>query len=169
MTAARANEKTTLLQLLVMLEQAADQWFKRSATIASILLAVVSVGLTVTYVVLICSLCTYFREQMRQEITRLTFLFATFVLAYEMRFVYQIGLTYGIYSKLVENMIARWAIILFLPLLWDVVSIVSILYLHFASFKNCPSSNEGGTHNGTQQSAVQTIDTGTIDDSILET
>ena len=102
---------------------------------ASSLLAVVSTGLTVSYIILIFSLCTYFRESMKQEIVRLTFLFATFVFAYVLRFVYQIGLGDKTYVNLVPDMYHRWLILLFLPFIWDIISIVSIFVLHYKSFR----------------------------------
>ena len=68
---------------------------------------------------------------MKQEILRLTLLFATFVFAYILRFAYQLGLETDIYLNGVQHMTTRWAIIMFLPCSWDLTSIVSILILHF--------------------------------------
>lgn len=102
---------------------------------ASSLLAVVSTGLIVSYIILIASLCTYFREQMRQEIVRLTALFATFIFAYVLRFLYQIGIGDQFYVEVVNQMFYRWIIIIFLPFIWDIISILSIYILHYKSFK----------------------------------
>jgi len=121
--------------LVMSFEKATLQWFHNSAIMASVLLALVSVGLTVSYVVLIHSLCTYFREQMKQEITRLTLLFATFVLAYVLRFIYQIGLSLKVYYHVVPDLVSRWFIMLMLPLVWDLTTIISILILHCKSFR----------------------------------
>ena len=81
---------------------------------------------------------------MRKEIIRLTFLFATFVLAYCLRFLYQIGLMLDLYSSIIKDEIVRWKLIFFLPLLWDISSIISILVLHYQSFRqNCPQEVKG--------------------------
>lgn len=58
----------------------------------------VSLGLITTYAVLIYNMCKYFREQMRTEIKRLTILFASFIMAYVLRIIFQIGLGGDFYS-----------------------------------------------------------------------
>lgn len=95
----------------------------------------VSIGLTFSYFVLIYSLCTYFRQEMHEQIVRLSGLFATFVLAYILRFFYQLGRGTEIYIHMIPSLFARWTIILGLPLIWDISSIISILILHYKSFR----------------------------------
>ena len=113
------------------LTEASDAYFGRQARFSCAFLGIVSSGLIVSYVLLICAMCKYFREQMQQEIVRLTCLFATFVLAYFLRFIYEIGLMYGVYEQWFPDETVRWKLVLFLPLVWDVTSILSILVLHF--------------------------------------
>ena len=108
-----------------------DHWFNRSAKVSCILLVIVSNGLIVSFVVLICQMCSYFREQMRKEIRRLTLLFATFVLSYVLRFIYQLGVMFSEFAVLIPDCIIRWKIIMFLPFVWDIMSIISILILHY--------------------------------------
>ena len=110
-------------------------WFDRSAIVSTVLLAILSIGLVVSFVVLISQMRSYFREQMRKEITRLTFLFATFVFSYLLRLIYQIGLMCTLYAGWIPDEITRWQILMFLPIIWDVASIISILILHYQSFR----------------------------------
>ena len=86
----------------------------------------------------------YFKEQMRNEMRRLTVLFASFVLAYFLRSLYQVGLMFNFYKELINSLVKRWFIIDVLPLIWDLASIVSILILHYTSFSDTSSSNSNG-------------------------
>ena len=64
------------------------QWHNNSAAMAASLLITCSVGLVTAYIVLIYNMRKYFKEQMRNEMRRLTVLFASFVLAYFLRSLY---------------------------------------------------------------------------------
>jgi hypothetical protein len=55
-------ENETFQQMFKTLDDSFNQWYEVSSLMASSLLAVVSTGLTVSYIILIFSLCTYFRE-----------------------------------------------------------------------------------------------------------
>jgi len=82
----------------------------------------------------------YFKLQMRNEMRRLTVLFATFVLAYVLRSFYQIGLAMSLYRQLVISLVNRWYLVDTMPLVWDLASILSILILHLISFKTASSN-----------------------------
>ena len=75
---------------------------------------------------------------MRIEKRRLTILFATFVVAYFLRFIYQLILGHRIYREWVQTLWVRWFIINILPLVWDITSILSILIMHYMSFREKP-------------------------------
>ena len=102
---------------------------------ASTLLFFVSAGLITAYVVLVYNMSKYFKEQMKNEICKLTVLFATFVMAYFLRLFYQIGLGHTFYKEIISDMVCRWWFINILPLIWDITSILSILILHWMSFR----------------------------------
>ena len=80
-------------------------------------------------------MCKYFREQMRAEINRLSVLFASFILAYVLRVIFQIGLGSGFYAKHIPDMVTRWYLLNALPIIWDISSFLSILILHNMSFR----------------------------------
>ena len=101
---------------------------------ACILLTICSIGLITAYVVLIYNMRKYFADQMKNEMCRLTFLFATFVLAYLFRSLYQIGLMTNVFRKMINKLTFRYQLIYTLPIIWDLASIVSILFLHYFSF-----------------------------------
>ena len=122
------------------------------------LLSICSLGLTVSYLVLIISLCKHFKKQMKQEIMRLTLLFASFVIAYQLRFIYQLGLGSDYYKNLVVSMVTRWHIILILPLFWDITSILAILVLHFKSFRRKNQKIPKAGHFN-EQSGMPTLET----------
>ena len=67
---------------------------------------------------------------------RLTLLFATFVFAYILRMIYQLGLGTDFYVNIINRMVIRWGLIMALPLLWDITSLISIFILHFKSFRS---------------------------------
>ena len=102
---------------------------------SSTLLLVVSIGLIVSYLVLIHTICKYFKSSLQLEMKRLTILFASFIFAYVVRFFYQLGLGRHFYSKVINHMTTRWYLANVAPVIWDIVSIVSILILHFVSFR----------------------------------
>ena len=138
--------------LIISLTKASNTYFGRQARFSCALLGIVSSGLIVSYVLLICAMCKYFREQMQKEIVRLTCLFATFVFSYFLRFIYEIGLMCGVYEHWIPDEIVRWKLVLFLPLLWDLTSILSILVLHFQSFRDKIGRGAlGGHRNGFEQ------------------
>ena len=114
-----------------------NEWTNEQQVMSSVLLAILSTCLITSYVILIYNLCTYFRQQMGQEMVRLTILFATFTLSYIFRFIYHLGIVSQghIYCTLIPSMITRWAIILILPTIWDLASILSIMVLHCKSFR----------------------------------
>ena len=114
---------------------------------AASLLITCSVGLITAYVVLIYNMRKYFKEQMRNEMRRLTVLFASFVLAYLLRSLYQIGLMTSFYKELINSLVWRWYLIDVLPLIWDLASIVSILILHYTSFSDTSNSNSNSSNN----------------------
>ena len=66
---------------------------------------------------------------------RLTILFATFIFAYVLRFFYQLALGQQIYSHVIKHMTTRWILANLAPIIWDILSIVSILILHLVSFR----------------------------------
>ena len=101
---------------------------------------------------------------MRQEITRLTFLFATFVIAYVLRFFYQMGLSDKTYVRMIPSMYHRWLIVIFLPFIWDIISIISIFILHYKSFKQ-PNEKLPKAGHYNENSDVPTIDTVTLPDN----
>ena len=111
---------------------------------AASLLFTCSVGLITAYIVLIYNMGKYFKEQMRNEMRRLTVLFASFVLAYFLRSLYQVGLMFNFYKELINSLVKRWFIIDVLPLIWDLASIVSILILHYTSFSDTSNSSSKG-------------------------
>ena len=120
------------------IESVIDQinlWYQTTQVMSSTLLAIVSIGLIVSYIVLVHSICKYFKNQMQHEMKRLTILFATFVVAYILRFFYQLGLGSKFYAHTVHNMTTRWYLANAAPIIWDIVSIVSILMLHYVSFR----------------------------------
>ena len=101
-------------------------------------MAILSTGLTITYAILIYIIKKYFNTQMRIEKRRLTILFATFVVAYFLRFLYTLILGHRYYREWVTYLWIRWFIINFLPLVWDITSILSILIMHYMSFRQKP-------------------------------
>ena len=123
------------MKLYRIIEHDAEQWHDNSTLYSTSLLLIVSVGLIFVYIVLIYNMRRYFRQEMKQEMRRLTVLFATFVFAYLLRSFYQIGLISYSYAHWVTEMAIRWYILNALPLIWDVLSILSILVLHRMSFR----------------------------------
>ena len=56
-----------------------------------VLLGVVSAGLLICYVILIYTLRVYFKEQMKVEQRRVSILYASFILSYNLRFAFQLS------------------------------------------------------------------------------
>ena len=73
-----------------MISQYLTQWHENSSIMAIVFLSVLSLGLTVAYVTLMCNMSKYYSNSMKQEKRRLTILFATFCFAYWLRLVYSI-------------------------------------------------------------------------------
>lgn len=145
--------------MVTLMESYINTWFDENTEIASSLLAILSTGLTLSYVILIYNLFAYFRYQMRNEMYRLTLLFATFVLCYVLRMIFQIGLSTDYYITLIDHLVTRWALCIALPLLWDITSLVSILVLHFKSFskkEDTHSVPQAGHYN--EQGGIPTVD-----------
>lgn len=122
---------------------------------------------------------------MKSEMYRLTVLFATFVIAYTLRFVYQLGLGNKLYVRIVPNMVTRWYLVNAMPLIWDITSILSILILHKMSFSEENSSRvpkaghystSGGLPNIEETSSLDTsfvsehphLNSGTVDQVTCE-
>lgn len=88
-----SNKKAiAILDVICTLDTEANIWLQTSQIMATTFLATLSLGLISTYIVLIYHMRKYFKQQMEAEMCRLTVLFATFVIAYTLRFVYQLGL-----------------------------------------------------------------------------
>ena len=108
---------------------------------------------------------------MKEQIVRLSVLFATFVFAYILRFFYQLGRGTDIYLDMCPNMVVRWSILLALPVVWDISSILAILILHYKSFKHakCSAGLQAGHFN--KQAGLPPLDTETrysdFDSSII--
>lgn len=96
-----AAGSTNLVEAICSFASEVDSWVSTSQIMASTFLALLSIGLIGTYSILIHHMVAYFKEQMRGEMRRLTVLFATFVVAYSLRFVYQLGLGNNIYATIV--------------------------------------------------------------------
>ena len=73
----------------------------------SSLLALVSIGLITTYWVLVYSMRKYFREALKTERTRLSILFASFIVSYTFRLVFQTLFGWGIYEKWISSYYTR--------------------------------------------------------------
>ena len=127
---------------------------------SSCLLAICSIGLIVAFVVLVHNINKYFLDQMRVEMKRLKFMFATFVFSYILRSLYQIGLIFSLYRELITSLVNRWYLIDTLPFLWDISSILSILILHYLSFRDVQKIPQAGHFN--KSSRMPSYDTSTI-------
>ena len=136
-TATENYDDSNPIETIKTFDRYINQWYDQQQKMALSLLMILSGFLTLSYIVLICNLCRYFKDQMAQEIKRLTLLFATFTLSYILRSLYMLGINQQtlFYAKIIPHMATRWAIILSLPLFWDLASILSILVLHFKSFR----------------------------------
>ena len=99
-------------------------------------LALVSIGLIIAYGFLVYNIKKYFKDNMILEIKSLTILFASFMIAYFLRTIYQCFLgKYKNVTNLDSPLVRTW-IENMLWIIWDLVSIVSILILHYLNFKN---------------------------------
>ena len=67
-------------------------WYETTGAMSASLLGILSAGLIASYCVLIHTIYKYFKNQLQQEMKRLTILFATFIFAYVLRFFYQLAL-----------------------------------------------------------------------------
>ena len=77
---------------------------------------------------------------MKQEVKRLSILFAAFVISYFLRFIYQLlegsdSFDEKVYLVWINSLYIRWILATLFPLFWDLSSIVAILVLHFISFR----------------------------------
>ena len=99
-------------------------------------LSIVSVALIITYVILVYNIKRYFKDHMILEIKSLSILFASFMIAYALRTVYQLFLGYYKNLDAFSDPYLRWWLQNYLWIIWDIVSIVSILVLHHINFKD---------------------------------
>ena len=103
------------------------------------LLSIVIFGLILSYSVLIYKIKKYYYENMKVEYRRIPILFASFNISYVLRLTYLILATNGINA--IDDHYTRVLWRRFLPLLFDLSSILAILILHFISFRNSDSEN----------------------------
>ena len=97
------------------------------------LLSIVIIGLIISYIVLIFYIRKYYYASMKRETWRLTLLFAALNISYVCRVIY---LSVRYYNKaLIQDKFYRTFVSRAAPLVWDLSSIVAILYLHFMSFR----------------------------------
>ena len=64
---------------------------------------------------------------------RLRVLFAVFCLCYGLRDLYSFGL--GQYRSIIKSILLRWHFNNCFPLIWDILPIVSVLIMHYLTFK----------------------------------
>ena len=132
----RTNQDVKILDLYndVYCEEF-PKWYNLERIMSTIELACVSLGLIISYCFLIYKIKKYFRDHMILEVKSLSILFASFMLAYTLRTFYQMWL--GQYKNLafLSNPYVRWWIMNYLWIIWDIVSIISILILHHVNFR----------------------------------
>ena len=78
----------------------------------SVLLGSLCIGLSTAYIMLMCLIVKHMYETMKQEVKRLSYLFASFVVSYFLRFLYQLLLGMNwfsgpIYIHIVTSFFAR--------------------------------------------------------------
>ena len=99
---------------------------------STVVLTVLSVGLISAYFYLIYYIRKYYKGRMVLEMCRLKMLFAVFCVCYGLRAIYMYG--EGSYRTVFVNRIVRLHFVNLLPLVWDIMSIVSILVMHHFTF-----------------------------------
>ena len=120
------------------------------------MLSIVSAGLIAAYAVLVYHIRKYFKGQMVLEMTRLTILFAVFCVSYGLRTVYQYYL--GNWRNVVNSQLIRWHLVNTLPLVWDILSIGSILIMHHLTFNaDKKVSREVGWTDGHESPQVHAV------------
>ena len=102
----------------------------------STLLASITTGLMVTYIFLVYNICKYYYQSMRTEIKRITILFACFNISYLFRLIYECLLGKDYYIQLIQRKVLRKSLVTWIPVVFDLTSILAILILHVISFKN---------------------------------
>ena len=100
---------------------------------SSILLTTLSVGLLLAYFYLIYNIEKYHKDRLIIEMGRLRALFAVFCLCYGLRALYTFGL--GTYRSIIKSTLLRWHFNNCFPLIWDILPIVSVLIMHYLTFK----------------------------------
>ena len=133
------------------------------------LLSIVIFGLILSYSVLIYKIKKYYYENMKVEYRRITILFASFNISYVLRLAYLILATKQIHF--IHDHYHREIWRRFLPLLFDLSSILAILILHFISFRNSDSKNSSKLPKAghfKDESALPRIDDVIVDGSNVE-
>ena len=115
--------------------KAFPEWFDIERRMSVTELSIVTVGLVIAYSFLIYNIRKYFKDYMILEIKSLSFLFASFMMAYCLRTFYQLGLGHYKDLQIFNNAYERWWLMNYLWIIWDIVSIISILILHHLNFR----------------------------------
>ena len=98
------------------------------------LLSIVISGLFLSYAVLIYKIKKYYYENMKTEFRRISILFASFNISYVLRLANLVSYS-GFHIRIIKNHFTRETVTRFLPLIFDLSSILAILILHFISFR----------------------------------
>ena len=102
----------------------------------SSLLAIVTLGLMISYIILLVYICKHYYASMKTETKRITLLFASFNVSYLCRLIYEFLLGKKYYTAIIQERFARRIVGALMPLIFDLTSIIAILILHFISFRN---------------------------------
>ena len=113
-------------------KDAITNFFVKDSLPSSILFSIVTAGLAFCYYLLSRNINKHYKGYLEKQMCRLRFLYAIFFICYGLRTVYQYF--YGSYYKVVTSQIVRYYFLNSLPLIWDILSIVSILVMHHYTY-----------------------------------
>ena len=115
-------------------EDSVTEFFVKDRFPSSILFSIVSFGLLVCYCFLSHNINKHYKGYLETQMCRLRFLYAIFFICYGLRTIYQYF--YGSYYKMAifSSQVVRYHFLNTLPLIWDILSIVSILVMHHYTY-----------------------------------